>query len=612
MRSRTVSLVSLFAFAAAVSAACDEEGLRNRRNDPAPPDGVAGFDPGDTPPGDGTGAYGSGASGPGTGASGPGTGGSGPGGSGTASGPGTGTAVCQGDVQATFDWRDSIIYFVFVDRFFNGDPSNDAPVGAPVKPPADYQGGDFAGVRQKLDAGYFDALGINTLWLTMPTDNAEGYGGGSYDEQYTAYHGYWPADLTKVESRFGTEAELKALVDAAHARGMKVILDYVMNHVHDSSPVYAAHPDWFWPRYKAPGNEDCLCGTQACGWESAEARRCWFTPYLPDFDFNHPDARAFSVDNAVAWVDRLDVDGFRLDAVKHIEDQWLVDLRARVRAEIEPRKNEHFYMVGETFTGDRDLINAYVDPCAKLDGQFDFPWRMEVTTKLVMRQGTMNDLEGFLAYNENFYAGGRAVMSTFLGNHDIPRVVHLAQNTPQWGSAWDGGGGQAWLATPLPAPADAAPYERLGVAFTLLLTTKGAPLIYYGDEFGLAGAGDPDNRRLLFGPDGSFATAPNAAQLALDAHVKKLTALRAQHPAMRRGVRAAVSASTDTLVYSMQSAADGDTVYVALNRSDAPQGAANLPPGAYVDLLSGADVSVAGGSAPSVPARGSLVLAPQP
>jgi glycosidase len=522
MRPRTVSLVSFVAFAAAVSAACDEEPLRNRRNTPGPPDGVAGFDPGDTPPGDGTGAYGQGASGPGTG-------GSGTGGSGTASGPGTGTAVCEGDVQAKFDWRDSVIYFVFVDRFFDGNPANNAPLGAPVLTPADYQGGDFAGVRQKLDEGYFDELGINTLWLTMPTDNADiagqGLGGDPY--QYSAYHGYWPKDLDQVESHFGDEAELKGLIDAAHAKGIKVILDYVMNHVHDTSQVYVDHPDWFWPRQD--GSRDCLCGA-GCGWDGADGRRCWFTPYLPDFDFTRPEARGFSIDNAVDWINRLDLDGFRLDAVKHIEDQWLIDLRSRVRAEIEPGRGEHFYMVGETFTGDRDLINHYVDPCGKLDGQFDFPWRMEVTAKLLMRKGSMNDLEGFLAFNENWYGAGRAVMSTFLGNHDIPRVVHFAQNVPLWGSEWDGGKDRNWSNQP-GSPADAETYQRLATGFTLLLTTKGAPLIYYGDEYGMPGAGDPDNRRFMQW------SGYNAGQSALNAHIKKLTALRAQHPAMRRGVR---------------------------------------------------------------------------
>jgi glycosidase len=437
----------------------------------------------------------------------------------------------------------------------------------------------------------------------MPADNADGAGQGLGGDtyQYSAYHGYWPSKLDQVESRLGTEEELKGLVDAAHAKGVKVIIDYVMNHVHDSSPVYQEHPEWFWPQNLANGNS-CLCGTAACPWDGEPGRRCWFTPYLPDFDFTKPEARAFSVDNAIAWAERLGIDGFRLDAVKHIEDQWLFDLRARVRAELEPALGEHFYMVGETFTGDKNLINRYVNPCSMLDGQFDFPWRMEVTAKLLMRKGKMKDLEGFLAANENSYGGGRAVMSTFLGNHDIPRVVHFAENTPLWGSEWDGGKDRNWNNVP-PSPAGLEAYERLAVGFTLLLTTKGAPLIYYGDEYGMAGAGDPDNRRFMQW------SGYNAGQLKLNAHIKKLTALRAQHPAMRRGTRTPIGPAADeTLAFALQ--ADGDSVIVALNRADTPQTVSGVPAGNYVDALTGAAVN--GGAAVTVPARGSLVLVPKP
>jgi hypothetical protein len=142
-----------------------------------------------------------------------------------------------------FDWRDAIMYFVLIDRFANGDPANDAPIG--VERPADYQGGDLAGLRQKIESGYFDELGVNALWLTSPVDNADSRGRGTDGHQYSAYHGYWPKDLARVESRIGRDDELAAVVAAAHARNINVILDYVMNHVHSESPIYTEHPDWF-------------------------------------------------------------------------------------------------------------------------------------------------------------------------------------------------------------------------------------------------------------------------------------------------------------------------------------------------------------------------------
>jgi len=181
-----------------------------------------------------------------------------------------------------------------------------------------------------------------------------------------------------------------------------------------------------------------------------DGERCWFTDYLPDFNFTNGAARDASVSNAIQWISDAGIDGFRLDAVKHIEDSWLLDLRARVKSEIEAMTMEHFYMVGETYTGDRDLIKYYVKP-EMLDGQFDFPWRMKVAENLIMRQGSMKDLESFMNSNDGYY--GTGVMSPFIGNHDIPRVIHLAEDTPVWASPWDGGKDKAWAGTPtLPLP----------------------------------------------------------------------------------------------------------------------------------------------------------------
>ncbi|MBL8739806.1 MAG: hypothetical protein JNK04_01895, partial [Myxococcales bacterium] len=258
-----------------------------------------------------------------------------------------------------YDWRDAVLYFVLVDRFKNGNPSNDGPAIPGVQNPAGYQGGDFAGVTEVIESGYFEDLGVNTLWLSVPFDNADVAGVGDDGMSYSAYHGYWPKDLGATESRQGTLAELQLLVETAHTHGLKVIVDYAMNHVHQSSPVYQEHPDWFWPLDFA--GKHCVCGDD-CGWDGSDGKRCWFRDYLPDFDFTNAAARTFSVDNAIGWIESTGIDGFRLDAVKHIEDSWLLDLRARVKAEIEPTTQQHFYMVGETFTGDKATIQYYVNP----------------------------------------------------------------------------------------------------------------------------------------------------------------------------------------------------------------------------------------------------------
>lgn len=492
-------------------------------------------------------------------------------------------------IVGSYDWRQSVMYFAFIDRFNNGDPSNDAPV-AGIEGPANYQGGDYAGLLAKIEEGYFDKLGVNTLWLTVPMDNPSVAGAGSDGHPYSAYHGYWPQNLDKVEEHFGDLALLKKLVDSAHKKGMKVLFDYAMNHVHESSPTYKDHADWFWPLDY--NGKYCVCG-QGCDWnDSYEQKRCWFTPYLPDWNFTVPSAREFSVSNAVKWITDTGIDGFRLDAVKHIETVWISDLRTRVTNEIEPKSKQHFYMVGETFeSGNRDLVRKYVDP-SLLDGQFDFPLRAVVVEKLLRRSGSMFDLDGFLASNDGYYPG---IMSTFLGNHDIARIINTALDDPwdAWAAADKGAGN--WTNTPQ-LPTYKAPFERMAVAFTFLLTTKGIPLIYYGDEIGMPGAGDPDNRRFMQWSGYSD------NQLFLRGQIEALGQIRKAHPALWRGTRTTASVTQDTYGYVMSDGAD--VVSIALNRGDTTAAVAGMPAKGH-DLLTDKDVD---GPSVTLPPRTAMVL----
>ncbi len=497
--------------------------------------------------------------------------------------------TCEPTQLGDFDWRDAVIYFVFVDRFLNGDPSNDGGVGVPSE--TEWQGGDWAGVTQKIEEGYFEDLGVNVLWLSVPMDNTDAVGLGTDGRDYSAYHAYWPTDLNATEEHFGTMAELQQLIDTAHEHGLKVLFDYAMNHVHADSPVYTENPQWFWPNDNGAGG-DCVCGS-GCGWDGADGRRCWFTDYLPDFDFTNEAARDFSVSNALQWIADTGVDGFRLDAVKHIEDAWLLDLRERVTAEVEPETGEHFYMVGETFTGNVDTIAYYVN-ADMLDGQFDFPLRMEMARTVLMRQGSMTDLASFLDANDGRYGAG--IMSTFIGNHDIPRCIHLAEDAPLWDDPWAGGKDRAWENKP-GTPTARSAFERLGNAFTILMTTPGAPLVYYGDEIGLGGAGDPDNRRFM-----QWDGYSNGQQFLFD-HIAALTQLRDDHPATRRGVRQTLASTADTLTYSMTFG--GDELFVVLNRADGAAAAGGLPDVALTDELTGTTVQ---GPSVDVPPRSAMVL----
>jgi glycosidase len=492
-----------------------------------------------------------------------------------------------------FDWRDAILYFVFVDRFNDGDPSNNCNVSGTDSTPytsTNYLGGDWAGVTAKINSGYFTDLGVNTLWITVPLKNAddvadEGTNGDTH--MYSGYHGYWPKDPTQTESCFGSATDLQALVTAAHAKSLKVLFDYAMVHVHTESTIYQQHmndsPAWFTP--------DCICGATGCGDFDTS---CWFAPYLAHYDYTNPTTRTFSVNAAISLIQQNGNDAFRLDAIKQVDPSWLAALRPAITSQILSTETpqQRFYMVGETYDfQNRALIASLIDPTTQLDGQFDFPLRIRLVEALLMRSTQnmltpddlnwgrtappgMQGLQEFMDSNDLFYPVD-AVMSTFIGNHDLPRSIHYAEDTPFWSNSADDGKEDAWTGQPQLETSE-NPYDRLANAFAVILTNKGAPLIYYGDEIGLPGAGDPDNRRMMTWSG----TTQN--QQNLYARIKALNAIRAAHPATRRGTRTTLTVTEDLWVYSMTTLPGDpspDTVYVAINRSDNDLQVTSLPTG---------------------------------
>ncbi len=501
------------------------------------------------------------------------------------------TTLCGAPAKVgAFDWRDGVMYFVFVDRFLNGDTGNDKKnPNSGVPDISNWMGGDWKGVTQKIEAGWFKDLGVNVLWLTVPMDNTEAAEYGDDGKLYTAFHGYWPRDINSPNAHFGSMADLKTLVDTAHAQGIQVVLDYAMNHLHKDAQLFKDHPDWFYALNGGGG--DCICGSGPCPWDGPSGIWCWFRDYLPDFNFNNAAARKASLDNVMWWMEQSGADGLRLDAIKHIDGPWLTELRQRLNAELEPKRGQHIWLVGETYTGDQNLIKSFIDPCTKLDGQFDFPWRAVLDEVVLLRKGKMGDLESFMNKNDTFY-GPDAVMSPFAGNHDLPRLIHLATDPPLFQSVWDAGKGSAWN-NPPEVVQDPKAYERVALAMAVLMTNRGVPLIYYGDEIGMPGAGDPDNRRMMAW------TGWNDPQKQLLAQMKKLGQLRKELPVLRRGVRTTEWIGQDAWVYKMSDASG--SVYVAINRGDAPVSVGGLPAGSLKDSVSGESVS---GPEVSVPARG--------
>lgn len=497
--------------------------------------------------------------------------------------------------QGAFDWRDSVMAFVFVDRFFDGDPANPCSVPGGVTPAGQYQGGDWKGVTQKVNEGYFTQLGVNTLWLTVPVKNATVAGLGSDTKLYSGYHGYWPIDLEQYESCFGTRQDLIDLVTAAHGKGLQVLFDFAMVHVHSQSTLYAQHPDWFWP---LPfNNGQCVCGSNVCDWNS-QGQRCWFTDYLPHWNYTVSAARDYTVHRAVQILQETGADGFRLDAIKHVDASWLLQLRTEVEQLAATRSpRPRMYFVGETYDfGNRDFIKSFVDPATKLDGQFDFPLRLQLLQSIVMRTSPMTALRDLVATNDSFY-GPNALMSPWIGNHDLPRVIHMAEDTPLWADPYADGKDRAFAVPANTVPNYRRPFERMANAFAFLLTSPGVPLLYYGDEIGLPGAGDPDNRRFMQW------NGLSADQQWLKTRVSALGQLRKTHASLRRGKRALISATDNTFVYSMS---DGtETLYIAINRGDSDETVSGLPAQSMQDLLTQASVS---GPSVLVPARSTRVL----
>ena len=503
-------------------------------------------------------------------------------------------------VESTpFEWTDGTMYLVFVDRFRNGDGESSPVDGVDAR--ANYNGGDLLGVLQALQEGWFTDLGIRSIWLSPLYDNAEGaWQGVSDSRQYAGYHGYWPVEARAVESRYGdaggTAAErLHEVVDEAHRQGIRVVLDGVFNHVHEHHTYRSSEPSWF--------GDGCVCGAPGCGWEEKPIE-CWFTGYLPDLDHTNPAITAAVVDDTLWWVKEFDLDGLRIDAVKHMHRAMTVNLRHALRDEIERGGGAKVYTVGETFTGGGAYgeLTERIGP-NEMDAQFDFPsyWTIRST---FAHGGSMADLEGAMRTAHETW--GNAPMSPFAGNHDVARLsTEIAGNDDgPWGFTHDrladGGNDitEAWL------------IDTLALTLTYTLTQPGVPLLYYGDEIGLAGSGDPDNRRVM-----SFDPFLSANQRALLSKVQAAGKARRELKGLQVGDWTPLWAEQDMLAYARHT--EDQVSIVVLNRNNERQTDIPLqdllPDGTTLTdrLNPGRSVSTEGGALRmSIGANQAAILAP--
>ncbi len=439
-----------------------------------------------------------------------------------------------------YDWRDALIYMVMNDRFRNGNPSNDPPHSIGADAAAEFFGGDLQGVTDAIEDGTMDQLGVTALWLSPFIENTPRF---HYDGTHgvTAFHGYWPTNPRGVDPRLGTEADLDALVKAAHRKGIRVLMDYVINHVHEDHAYFAAHPDWF--------RTGCTCGTPGCDW-TEKRLECLFKPYLPDVNWQITAASEQFIDDAMWWLERFDLDGLRVDAVKHVEDLAIFNLSTRIHDRFELGGTEYF-LLGETAMGwagdsvaanenEYNTISRYVGDRA-LNGQFDFVLHHATASRV-----WADDLNGMLHLDYwtrqslSHYPAG-SIMTPFIGSHDTSRIISRAD----YGSGSDVLR-QKWSdQTRAAQPTTDAPYDRVAIALTWNLLVPGAPLLYYGDEYGEHGGDDPDNRHMWVPP-----AQRSSRQAGLFTRISRVGHLRKQRVELRRGDYTPLTVTEDVLSFA--------------------------------------------------------------
>lgn len=383
------------------------------------------------------------------------------------------------------EWHSAQMYFMMVDRFINGDTLNDAPVDDPeIHFKANYQGGDLAGIHQTMDQGYFDDLSMNTVWVSPITQNPEiGYMEfPAPHRKFSGYHGYWPVLNTVVDHRLGTSEELKNLIDGVHANDMNIILDFVSNHVHEDHPIVKDHPEWKTQLDLPDGRKNIRI------WED-QRLTTWFDTFLPSLDHSIPEVTEMLSDTALFWVTDYGFDGFRHDAAKHIPQGFWRMLTRKIKQRVVVENDRPILQIGETF-GSRELIGSYIGS-GMMDGKFDFNLYFDARNVFALDSEDFDRLGTSLRSTLSYY-GHHHLMGNITGNHDLPRFITYAGEALEFGEDEKEAGWNRDIKVENPVG-----YRKLEQLIAFMWTIPGIPVMYYGDEFGMPGAGDPDNRRLM-------------------------------------------------------------------------------------------------------------------
>ncbi|MEM9860079.1 MAG: alpha-amylase family glycosyl hydrolase [Myxococcota bacterium] len=421
------------------------------------------------------------------------------------------------------DWRDEVIYQLLTDRFANGEARNDFRVS-----PGDlarYQGGDYQGIIDELD--YLEDLGVTAIWISPIVLNVD------FDAGVDAYHGYWQVDMERLNPHFGDLASLRAMVNACHARGIKVIVDIVTNHmgqvfyydinlngrpdenvfgsgstsplgrVTEYDPDYdprgiqaftslgeaGAAPIAFFDMpdiYRVPPGPAIFRRPEAYNRRGRvtsfeDGEQVVFGDFpggLKDINTRNPDVRDELIRVFTEWVLLTDIDGYRIDTIKHVEYEFWEVFAPALRQRLAAAGKENFLLFGEAFDGNDALVGSYTMP-GRLDSVFYFPQKFQVFGDVFMRGGPTTKIQELyeqraINYGDRPQPGGIGLsphdaLINFIDNHDLPRFLFESNDV-----------------------------RSLRASLAFLLTQDGVPCIYYGTEQDFSGGNDPANREVLW------------------------------------------------------------------------------------------------------------------
>lgn len=436
-----------------------------------------------------------------------------------------------------FDWDEAVIYFAVTDRFFDGDAENNDAYGVGdynigEKGGSSYHGGDFAGLNQKLD--YLKDLGVNTIWITPIVENiTEDQHDNKTDTATYGYHGYWASDFTKLNKHLGTEQQFKALLDAAHSKGMKIMVDVVLNHAGYGTEKYfnSILTD-------ADGNSISMIrdsNNTISGDDKYDS-----LSDLPDFVTENKAVTDQLVTWQTEWMSKYSIDYYRVDTVKHVETTtWEAFKNSLTKV------NPDFKMIGE-YSGAGYANNAGELGTGTMDALLDFDFN-DFAQNFVT--GNISSVENSLQ-KRNSAINNTSVMGSFLSSHDEDTLQYKLVNESKISE-------------------DEA-YNLMKVAATLQITAKGQPVLYYGEEIGQGGANNwpyQTNRRDF---DWTELEKQKADSNSIYNHYKTMLAIRnAYTDVFARGNRSTVAVS-DAEGYEVISRSYGNsTLYVGMNVKEA-------------------------------------------